>query len=139
MNWNESKPVSDEEIAFYMNFKTFEWVDKEKVRQIVWKSRNVSYLASSVIVKEGEIADWNVYLIKSWEVEVLVWSLRVATLKQFDIFWEYWVICEEPRTATVKALTNIECLVVNWNDLLELTDYNTALSDTIMDRFFKDQ
>ncbi len=74
------------------------------------------YRAGEVIVRQGEIGD-SMYVIQSGQAEVIQSKegkdVRLAILKEKDIFGEMALFQKETRSATVRALTNVRALTVD--------------------------
>ena len=77
--------------------------------------------AGQTILAEGEAGD-TAFLIVSGSVEVSVGegakAKTVGTLKAGDVFGEMSLIEPGPRSATVKAVTDTECLVTTYDDFI---------------------
>jgi len=84
---------------------------------------------------EWEKSNWKWYIIKNWKVSVKIWWQEVAVLWKWDIFWEIALLNEEERLATIEALTQLEVIVLNQENLLEMieNDDNT-INKSIMKR-----
>ena len=72
------------------------------------------FVRGEMITKQGAIAHW-LYILRKGEAEVRVavpnteLSERVATLHEGDFFGEMGLLTGAPRTATIIALTDVEC------------------------------
>lgn len=71
----------------------------------------LTYKAGQVIFRQGYPAD-NAYLIEQGEVEIYNESAageetRVALLAQGQMFGEYGVLDDAPRSASARALTDV--------------------------------
>jgi small-conductance mechanosensitive channel/CRP-like cAMP-binding protein len=84
------------------------------------------FIRGEFITRQGAVAHW-LYIIRKGEVEVRVQahgsdlSERVATLREDDFFGEMSLMTGAPRTATVIALTDVECYRLDkesFNDVL---------------------
>lgn len=117
------------------NLKIFSWVEKNIVDEILTNSSIENFNAWDIILKEWQTSNWKWYIIKSWEVEVSInWS-QVAKLFPGEIFWEIALLNEEQRTATIKALTSLETIVITLESLLEIVEnWNTSVNQDIMNR-----
>ena len=79
--------------------------------------QNVSFKARDTIIREGREGDTG-FLIVSGSVEILVGGTRIGTLDAGQVFGEMCLIDPGPRSATVRALTDVECLVAFYQDFL---------------------
>ncbi|CAK9071164.1 Potassium/sodium hyperpolarization-activated cyclic nucleotide-gated channel 2 (Brain cyclic nucleotide-gated channel 2) (BCNG-2) [Durusdinium trenchii] len=75
------------------------------------------------IMTEGDNGD-SMYILHRGEVEVLIGSQRVCTLKDGAVFGEIAALCKNPllarRTATIRALTLCDCRVTYRESLLKV-------------------
>lgn len=117
------------------NLKIFYWVEKNIVDEILLNSSTESFNAWDIVLKEWQTSNWKWYIIKSWEVEVSINWNKVAELSSGEIFWEIALLNEEQRTATIKALTSLETIVITLESLLEIVEnWNTSINQDIMNR-----
>jgi CRP/FNR family cyclic AMP-dependent transcriptional regulator len=83
--------------------------------------RTVNFQTGDIILAEGEVGD-TAYLINSGAVEVIAGSgnkaRSVGTLKDGDIFGEMSLLDPGPRSATVKAVSDTECIVTTYDELI---------------------
>jgi|SRR5688572_8447142 len=83
--------------------------------------QKVVYKAGATILNEGEHGR-TAYLVVSGEVEVMVGrgvkAKRVATMGPGEVFGEVSLLDPGPRSATVKALTPVECTVTSYDDFV---------------------
>ncbi len=84
------------------------------------------FIRGEVVTRQGATAHW-LYILRRGEAEVRVavpgseLSERVATLREGDFFGEMGLLTGTPRTATIIALTDVECYRLdknNFNDVL---------------------
>ena len=72
------------------------------------------FIRGEIITRQGAVAHW-LYILRRGEAEVRVradgsdLSQRVATLREGDFFGEMGLLTGEPRTATIIALTDVDC------------------------------
>jgi len=95
----------------------FQDIDIKLANKIIDNSRTIEVAAWEDVLKQWDASNNNAYIIKNWIAKVIIWDRVIKTLKVWDIFWEIALITNEPRTATVKALTKLSLLQIN-KDLL---------------------
>jgi len=82
--------------------------------------RNVSFKAGETILSQGEAGD-TAYLIDRGSVEVIVGAgdtaRNVGILKAGEVFGEISLIDPGPRSATVRAVTDTECIETTYDEL----------------------
>ena len=84
---------------------------------------------------ENDASNWEWYIIKSGNVEIIIWWTRVAELGVWDIFWEIALLNEEDRTATVRAIKNLKVFVLNIDHLMEMiNNWSNLINKTILSR-----
>ncbi len=91
----------------------FQDINLNLINKIIDNSRTIEVKAWEEIIKQWDNSDDNAYIIKNWIAKVIIWDRVIKTLKVWDIFWEIALITNEPRTATIKALTNLKLLKLN--------------------------
>ena len=117
------------------SLKIFNWFDKYTVDKIVEKCEIRLYKNWDIILKEGDNSNWEWYIIKKWIVLVSIWWKKIVELNPWDIVWEIALLNEEQRTATVKAITDIEVIVLKMENLVEIINNDeNNLSKTILKR-----
>ena len=80
--------------------------------------QTVYFKAGAVILSEGEIGD-TAYFLVDGSVEVTVGRDKpklVATLRRGEVFGEMSLLEPGPRSATVTAKTDVECLLTSFED-----------------------
>ena len=113
----------------------FQWIEKDTIDYILKNAQIENYTAGEIIIIQWEPSNGKWYIIKSWEVEVEIWGKEVATLWFGDIFWEIALLSEENRIATVKAITDVELIILTQDHLLEMINNgNETINRDIMDR-----
>ncbi len=87
--------------------------------------QSVAFRAGETILREGEDGD-TAYFIVSGTVEVLVGAggRRVGTLGTGEVFGEMCLIEPGPRSATIVALTDAECLATSYAEFIESLEDN---------------
>ena len=117
------------------NLKIFADLDKEIIDDIISNSKSEYYQPWEIILLQWDESNGKWYIIKSWEVKVEVNNLQVALLWVWDIFWEIALLNEEPRTATIIALTDVETIIISIDDIMELiSNWNSSINNDIMAR-----
>ena len=117
------------------SLKIFEGIEKETITKIINECKIREYLAWEIIMMEWAESNWEWYIIKSGNVEILIWGQRVAELGSGDIFGEIALLNEENRTATVRAINDLKVFVLNIDHLLDMINNGSNLiNKTILSR-----
>ncbi len=87
--------------------------------------QQVAFKAGDTIIREGDEGD-SAYFIVTGAVEVLVGAggRRVGTLQTGEVFGEMCLIEPGPRSATVAAITDVECLSTTYDEFIESIEDN---------------
>ena len=104
----------------------------------------IHFSAGENILSQGEEGD-TAFLILSGSVEVLVGDddrqRSVATLSEGDIFGEMSIVSPGPRSATIRAVEDTECMVTSYEDFIASVreDPDTAIKfmNTLVGRLRK--
>jgi len=89
------------------------------------------FAAGQTIFKEGDHADV-MYVIQSGEVEVRYNGHPIETLGEGNIFGEMSLISEEPRAATVIALTEVRLVPIDLKRFMFLVEETPYFAVQVM-------
>ena len=102
--------------------------------------QTVKFNAGETILSEGDDGS-TAFLITAGTVNVTfgkgVRAQSVATLKKGDVFGEMSLLAPGPRSVTVKALTNTECVVTSYDDFLTSIEKNPEHAVEFMKRLIR--
>lgn len=115
----------------------FEGLSPEQVNYFLMMSEVRQCKPGTVVVTEGDASDDRAYVIRSGTMEILRKGEVVGTLSSGDLFGEIALITNEPRTATVRAKTAAEVLVLNRDEfflLFKNSDRQREFREEIMRR-----
>jgi len=91
--------------------------------------RNVSFKAGDTIIAEGDDGD-TAFFIVSGSAEVIVGrgagARSVGMLETGEVFGEMCLIDPGPRSATVKAASDTECLAASYEEFIAAIEENPA-------------
>ncbi len=135
INLQNQNNSTQDDITKYKWFYIFEWASENQIRWIIKTSAHASFPAWYTVMNEWDEPNWKAYLILEWFVKILKWWNEVAILNKWDIFWEIALICDEPRTATVIAWANLECIILSKENLLDLSNVNSIINEVIISRY----
>ena len=87
----------------------------------------VAFKAGDTIISEGDDGD-TAFFIVSGSVEVVIGqgakARTVGTLKEGEVFGEMCLIEPGPRSATIRATTDVECLATSYEDFIATIEDN---------------
>lgn len=117
------------------SLKIFQSIPKEIVDSIIDNSEIREYKEWEIILVEGISSNWEWYIIKNWRVAISIKGQKIVDLNAWDIFWEIALLNEEKRSATVKASSDLEVIVLNMENMIELLNNDQSeLNKTILKR-----
>ena len=112
-----------EEVNLLQRIPLFQNVEPAKLKLLAFTSERVAFEAGQVLFNEGDMGD-AAYIIMEGDAEVSVRSpagpVVVATLGRNAFVGEIAILCEVPRTATVKARQRLVCLRISKELFLRL-------------------
>jgi len=112
-----SKEQSSQNIKFLKNVALFQPLLAKEIQVLVKALYENSFTAGEVIFRQGDPGD-KFYVVKSGEVEGVVTGEKAETftLTCGEFFGERALLKNEPRAATMTAITQVCCLVLSRDD-----------------------
>lgn len=107
----------------------FSGLDASRIAEIAALLKSYRAVTGEIVVREGDMGE-SMYFIASGQVEVHA-RTGVFTLKAGDFFGEIALIDQCPRTATVKALTRCQLLILDARDFSRFVAGYPHLLETI--------
>lgn len=96
----------EDEVTMLRNIPLFANIDSSKLKLLAFTSDRLTFEADQTLFEQGSAGD-AAYIIIDGEADVLIdtggKSALVATLGRNDIIGEIAILCDVPRTATVRA------------------------------------
>ena len=110
----------------------FAELSPDDLEHLAETARIRTYHRGEIIVREGESAT-GCFVLASGRVEVLMGidspqPTALATLGADDFFGEMAVIDDHPRSATVRAIEETECVAIRREDFLELLQHRPQIA-----------
>lgn len=111
----------------------FSGIERPIVDMIVDDCPREMFKKGEIIMEQGDMPDGKWYIIKSGKVQVSVNDEEITVLEKGDIFGEIALLNEEERSATIKALSNLETIVLSQEDIFTMieNDENTINKEII--------
>src|SRR4051794_20659886 len=95
-----------EEVELLQRIPFFAQVEPAKLKLLAFTSQRVGFEPGHILFRQGDMGD-AAYIIIDGEAEVLVETeggpVLVATLGKNDFVGEIAILCDVPRTATIRA------------------------------------
>lgn len=106
----------NQEVELLKNIPLFARIEPSKLKLLAFASERLSFAPGQEIFRQGDSAD-NAYIIMDGEASVIVATpageIIVATLGKNDLVGEIAILCDVPRTATVKANQAVTTLAIS--------------------------
>src|SRR5258708_34720777 len=105
-----------EEVELLQRIPLFANVEPAKLKLLAFTSERVAYEPDHILMRQGDMGD-AAYIIIEGEADVLVETpgglIRVATLGKNDFVGEIAILCDVPRTATIRAKDRLVTLPIS--------------------------
>jgi CRP/FNR family transcriptional regulator, cyclic AMP receptor protein len=112
-----------EDVEVLRGVPIFASVDPAKLKLLAFASQRLVFDQGQTLCKEGERGE-QAYVIVKGSADVLVRAggedIRVATVGRNDFVGDMAILCDTPRTATVRANSRCETLVIGKTQLMGL-------------------
>lgn len=113
----------NEDAQALKNIPLFHKVEPTKLKLLAFTSERLTFMAGDALFREGDIAD-AAFIILDGEAVVEVASdgsvVEVARVGRHDIVGEIAILCDIPRTATVRAVSDLVTLKVSKDSFFHL-------------------
>ena len=124
-----------EEVEALQNIPLFAKIDASKLKLLAFTSERVSYDPGQNLFKQGDSGD-AAYIILDGEADIIVdtpgGELVVARMKKNDFVGDIAILCDVPRTATVRATKPLSTLVITKDLFFQLVTEFPDMSVAIM-------
>jgi len=105
------------------NIPLFSKVEPTKLKLLAFTSERLTFMGGDALFAEGDVAD-AAFIILEGEAAIEVGSdggmVEVARVGRNDIVGEIAILCDVPRTATVRALSDLVTLKVSKDGFFHL-------------------
>ncbi len=124
-----------EEVELLRDIPLFSKIDPSKLKLLAFTSERLSFKNGQIIFKEGDVGD-SAYIIIDGKAVVLIDTdsglMEIARLNKGDILGEVAILCDVPRTATVRAEDSLTTLKINKDTFFSLVSEFPQISVEIM-------
>ncbi len=124
-----------EEVEALRNIPLFAKIDASKLKLLAFTSERVNYEPGKDLFKQGDPGD-AAYIILDGEADIIVdtpgGELVVASMKKNDFVGDIAILCDVPRTATVRATKPLSTLVITKDLFFQLVTEFPDMSVAIM-------
>jgi CRP/FNR family transcriptional regulator len=105
----------------------FAGISDESMERLAEVAGELEFARGSFIVRQGQVGT-GLYVMLEGTASVIRGTDELATLTEGDFFGELAVVDQQPRSASVRAETEVRCLALASWDLLALLERDPALS-----------
>lgn len=123
------------DVDLLRNIPLFAKIEPSKLKLLAFTAERLTFGAGEILCRQGEEGD-SAYVIIEGEAEVLVDAdagpVAVATLGPDDFLGETAILCDVPRTATVRARTDVQTLMISKDLFFQLVEQFPSMAIEIM-------
>ena len=105
-----------EEVELLQRIPFFANVEASKLKLLAFTSQRIAFEPGGIVCRQGDMGD-AAYIIIEGDAEILVNTptgpVLVATLGKNDVVGEIAILCDVPRTATVRAKNRLTTLRIS--------------------------
>ena len=113
----------NKEVEVLRDVSLFSKIDHTKLKLLAFTSENLIHQDGQFLFREGEPGD-AAYIVLKGKVSVFIetekGSVEIAQLKRGDVVGEISILCDVPRTASVKAVESVQTLKVTKDTFIHL-------------------
>lgn len=106
----------NEEVDVLKNIPIFSNLETSKLKLLAFTSERLTFEKDSFLFHQGDIGN-SAYIILDGQADILIESkndlMTVATVAKNDIVGEIAILCDVPRTASVKASSTLTTLCIS--------------------------
>lgn len=106
-----------EEVELLRKVPLFGKIDPARLKLLAFTSERLAYREGQLLCRQGDAGD-SAFIIIDGEAEVIVAGpgdseIAVARLGKGDVLGEIAILCDVPRTASVRAVTPLSALCIS--------------------------
>jgi len=121
----------DAEVQALSRVPLFEGLEANKLRLLAFISDRMEFQDGEHLCHQGDNGDC-AFVVLSGEVAVFVDKNQVAQVGQYAIIGEIAILCDVPRTATLRSVGTTHILAIYKDDFLKLIEEFPNVSLEIM-------
>ena len=111
------------EVDLLRRVPLFAGIEPARLKLLAYTSDVVTYQPGQILMRQGDLGDAAYVIIKGdadVSVSTKTGDISVAQLHDGDFVGEIAILCETPRTATVKAMNEVKALRIRKEPFFEL-------------------
>lgn len=133
---NTDKIAPQDKFKALKDISLFSLLDYKELAKVLSQMKNRKFLKDETIVTMGENGS-EFYIILSGTAEVSIKNKVITELNKGDYFGELALIDKFPRSATVKANTNLDALVMDSDHFFKIINNERKIAIKLLWRFTK--
>jgi CRP-like cAMP-binding protein len=116
-----------EKVLFLKSVDLFSRIPGEELAQVAGIAQEIHFDSGELIIQEGEMGD-SMYLIIEGKVAIHRTDQQIAELGERESVGEMAILDQDPRSASVSALSDVTCLKVEREDFYELMSEKSEIA-----------
>jgi CRP-like cAMP-binding protein len=112
-----------QDVEVLRNIPLFSKIEPARLKLLAFTSEHVEFADGEIVCRQGELGD-AAYIVLEGDADVVVNTpdgpVTVARLGRNDIVGEIAVLCDVPRTATVRAVSRLVTLRISKDGFFQL-------------------
>lgn len=125
----------NEEVDLLRSIPLFAKIEPSKLKLLAFTSERLTFAADQILFNQGDIGD-SAYVIVSGSADVLIDTpngpIRVAAVGKNAFVGEIAILCDVPRTATIKATEQLDTLKISKDLFFRLVTEFPSMAVEIM-------
>lgn len=125
----------NDEVELLRKVALFSNIEPAKLKLLAFTSERMNFDAGQSLTRQGDLGD-AAYLILSGEADILVDAgggpVRVASVGRNGLVGEMAVLRDQPRTATVTAVTDVSTLKITKESFFQLIEDSPKIAIELM-------
>ena len=123
------------EVEMLRRIPLFSRIEPSKLKLLAFTSEHMTFQDGQVLMRQGEVGN-EAYVLMEGRVAVTVdapqGEITVAELGDNELIGEIAILCDVPRTASVKAMGEVKTLLIRKEQFLQLVSQFPQMGIEIM-------
>ncbi len=120
-----------EKVLFLKSVDLFSRIPGEDLAQVAGIAQEVTFEKGELIIQEGDVGN-SMYLIVDGQVMVHRLAQELTRLGEKESFGEMALLDNEPRSATVTAVSDVTCIKIEREEFYELMSEKIEIAHGII-------
>lgn len=124
-----------QDVEVLKNIPLFAKIEPAKLKLLVFTSEHIEFQPGDFLCRQGDAGD-AAFIVLDGSAEITVdaasGALKVATIDRNDIVGEIAILCDVPRTASVRATSRVLALRISKDGFLNLVTQFPQIAVQVM-------